>query len=101
MSNDRLVGLHKTVRFHLSLHRPFVLLSVVIIFLASAFAQNQSVKPKPRVIMIGVNGMEMDVIRPLILKGDLPNLSSVIKNGVHGKLRTVDAPNCRVSSLLS
>ena len=51
-------------------------------------------KPKPRVILVGVNGMEMDVIRPLILKGDLPNLARVIKNGVHGKLRTVDAPNC-------
>jgi len=51
-------------------------------------------KPNPRVIVIGVNGMEMDVIRPLILKGDLPNLARVIKNGVHGKLRTVDAPNC-------
>jgi predicted AlkP superfamily phosphohydrolase/phosphomutase len=38
--------------------------------------------------------MELDVIRPLLLKGQLPNLSRVIKNGVHGKLRTVDAPNC-------
>jgi len=46
------------------------------------------------VIVVGVNGMELDVIRPLLLKGDLPNLARVIKNGVHGKLRTVDAPNC-------
>jgi len=51
-------------------------------------------KSRPRVIVIGVNGMELDVIRPLLLKGQLPNLSRVIKNGVHGKLRTVDAPNC-------
>jgi predicted AlkP superfamily phosphohydrolase/phosphomutase len=56
--------------------------------------QTQSTKPKPRVVVVGVNGMELDVIRPLLLKGDLPNLAKVIKNGVHGKLRTVDAPNC-------
>src|SRR5712664_3691836 len=51
-------------------------------------------KPKPRVVVVGVNGMELDVIRPLLLKGDLPNLAKVIKNGAHGKLRTVNAPNC-------
>jgi predicted AlkP superfamily phosphohydrolase/phosphomutase len=58
-------------------------------------------KPKPRVIVIGVNGMEMDVIRPLILEGKMPNLASVIKRGTYGKLRTVSAPNCpRVYSTL-
>src|ERR1700726_3779612 len=51
-------------------------------------------KPQPRVVVVGVNGMELDVIRPLLLKGDLPNLAKVIKNGAHGKLRTVNAPNC-------
>ena len=57
-------------------------------------AQNQSQKPKPRVVVIGVNGMELDVIRPLILKGAMPNLARVIKNGAYGKFRTVPAPNC-------
>jgi predicted AlkP superfamily phosphohydrolase/phosphomutase len=76
------------------LRRPLICLA--LFFLAtSAFAQSQSTpKPKPRVVVVGVNGMELDVIRPLLLKGDLPNLAKVIKNGVHGKLRTVDAPNC-------
>src|SRR5215470_568837 len=53
-----------------------------------------SAKPKPHVIVIGVNGMELDVIRPLLLKGEMPNLAKVIKNGAYGKLRTVNAPNC-------
>ena len=58
-------------------------------------------KSKPRVVVIGVNGMELDVIRPLLLKGAMPNLAKVIKNGAYGKLRTVDAPNCpRVYSTL-
>src|SRR5689334_3521383 len=59
------------------------------------FAQQQTAsKPKPRVIVLGVNGMELDIIRPLMLKGQMPNLSKVIENGAYGKLRTVSAPNC-------
>jgi predicted AlkP superfamily phosphohydrolase/phosphomutase len=66
------------------------------------FAQTPSgAKPKPRVVVIGVNGMEMDVLRPLLLQGRMPNLASVIKRGAYGKLRTVSAPNCpRVYSTL-
>jgi predicted AlkP superfamily phosphohydrolase/phosphomutase len=66
------------------------------------FAQTPaSAKPKPRVVVIGVNGMEMDVLRPLILQGKMPNLMSVIKRGAYGKLRTTSAPNCpRVYSTL-
>ena len=66
------------------------------------FAQvSAGTKPKPRVVVIGVNGMEMDVLRPLILQGKMPNLTSVIKRGAYGKLRTVSAPNCpRVYSTL-
>ncbi len=76
-------------------HRPLALLPAFLLLMTCAFAQNQNTaKPKPRVIVVGVNGMELDVIRPLLVKGELPNLAKVIKNGVHGKLRTVDAPNC-------
>src|SRR6202140_5763192 len=57
--------------------------------------QNQAKPmPRPHVLVIGVNGMELDVIRPLILKGAMPNLERVINNGAYGKLRTVSAPNC-------
>jgi predicted AlkP superfamily phosphohydrolase/phosphomutase len=51
-------------------------------------------KPNPHVVVVGVNGMEWDIIRPLILKGDLPNLAKLIKAGVYGKLQTLSAPNC-------
>ncbi|HMI53331.1 MAG TPA: alkaline phosphatase family protein [Candidatus Saccharimonadales bacterium] len=58
-------------------------------------------KSNPHVVVVGVNGMELDVIRPLLVKGAMPNLAKVIKNGAYGKLRTVDAPNCpRVYSTL-
>ena len=61
-----------------------------------AFGADQSThKPRARVLVIGVNGMEWDIVRPLLLKGELPNLAKVISNGVHGKLKTTSAPNVR------
>lgn len=49
---------------------------------------------KPRVIVMAVNGAEWDILRPLLIRGELPNLKHIIENGVYGKLRTVSAPNC-------
>jgi predicted AlkP superfamily phosphohydrolase/phosphomutase len=87
--------------------RPFVMKSINLILLLTLFSlplfgQAQSTaKPRPRVVVVGVNGMELDVIRPLLLQGKMPNLSSVIKKGAYGKLRTLSAPNCpRVYSTL-
>ncbi len=78
----------------------FWLTSFLLCSLAS-FGQEQSAARRPHVLVIGVNGMELDVIRPLILQGKMPNLASVIKKGAYGKLRTVSAPNCpRVYSTL-
>src|SRR6516162_8801305 len=82
--------------------RKLSLLLSVSLLAVPVFAQQQNPsKPKPRVIVLGVNGMELDIIRPLLLKGQMPNLSRVIENGAYGKLRTVSAPNCpRVYSTL-
>jgi predicted AlkP superfamily phosphohydrolase/phosphomutase len=71
-----------------------VIFAILCLFVLPLAGQNQSTKPKPRVVVVGVNGMELDVLRPLLLKGQLPNLAKVIKNGAYGKLRTVSAPNC-------
>lgn len=43
-----------------------------------------------RVLLIGVDGLEWSVIAPLIRQGDLPNLRSLMKHGVYGKLDTID-----------
>src|SRR5215468_9867648 len=78
------------------------LLLSVFLFAGLAVAQDaKPAKAKPKVIVVGVNGMELDIIRPLLLKGQLPNLASVVNRGSYGKLRTVQAPNCpRVYSTL-
>jgi predicted AlkP superfamily phosphohydrolase/phosphomutase len=54
----------------------------------------QASKAKPKVLVVGVNGMEWDILRPLLMQRKLPNLAHVIQNGTYGKLRTVSAPNC-------
>jgi predicted AlkP superfamily phosphohydrolase/phosphomutase len=45
-------------------------------------------------MVLSVNGAEWDIIKPLVLRGEMPNLSQVMHKGVSGKLRTTDAPVC-------
>ena len=49
---------------------------------------------KPRVLVVAVNGAEWDLLRPLLIRGEMPNLRRVVEKGVYGKLRTISAPNC-------
>ncbi len=70
------------------------------VFIALLPAQGQ-VRPtpngahtRPRVIVFGVNGAEWDILRPLLVRGEMPNLARVIERGVSGKMRTISAPNC-------
>jgi len=66
-------------------------------FLVAGSVRGQEVgKPetKPRVVVFGVNGAEWDILKPLLLRGEMPNLAHVIQRGVSGKMRTISAPNC-------
>ena len=49
---------------------------------------------KPRVVVLAVNGAEWDILRPLLIQGEMPNLKRVLDNGTFGKLKTLSAPNC-------
>ncbi len=78
------------------LKKAVIALSVLALFALPSFAQEatKASSNKPKVIVFGINGAELDVLRPLLVRGDLPNLQKVIDNGVSGKLRTLTAPNC-------
>lgn len=82
---------------------PGFLAIIGICFSLPLVGQNQTIlKPRPHVVIIGVNGMELDIIRPLILENKMPNLAKIIRNGAYGKLRTVSDPNCpRVYTTIS
>jgi len=77
------------------------LVFVGIFFLTSVCLAKRTATPvqaasesKPRVLVIAVNGAEWDFLRPLLIRGEMPNLKRVVENGVYGKLRTISAPNC-------
>ena len=72
-----------------------ILAAVLLVGCSLSLAQEQSGrKPVPRVIVFGVNGAEWDIMRPLLVRGELPNVQRVINSGVSAKLKTVSAPNC-------
>jgi len=69
------------------------LIGVVALLMGAIPARSQT-ESRPHVIVIGVNGMEWDIIRPLLLRGELRNFAEVIQRGVYGKMKTLSAPNC-------
>jgi hypothetical protein len=48
----------------------------------------KSAQPEARVLFIGLDGIEADVLMPLLAKGELPNLAKLIDRGVMGYLIT-------------
>lgn len=64
---------------------PFALLSLILIIGCGPKAE-----PEARVLLIGIDGIEMDVLKPLLDKGELPNLAALIDRGVFGYLRTFE-----------
>lgn len=72
-------------------------LALGVLPLAAQTSDKTPAAPKasrPRVIVIGMNGAEADILRPLLVRGEMPNLKKIIDNGVSARLKTVDAPNC-------
>ena len=69
------------------------LIGVLVLFMGVIPVQGQT-ESRPHVIVVGVNGMEWDIVRPLLLRGELHNLAEVIHRGVYGKMKTLSAPNC-------
>ncbi len=52
---------------------------------------------KGTVYLLGVDGLTLDVIRPMVERGELPNLARLAREGCHGPLATIWPTN---SSLL-
>jgi len=71
-----------------------ILWMAALILLMGVVPARGATDPRPHVIVVGVNGMEWDIIRPLLLRGELHNLATVIQRGVYGKMKTLSAPNC-------
>src|SRR5947208_1314243 len=76
-----------------------VALVALLMALPLAFAEDAKPAPaakpsQPKVIVFAVNGAEWDILRPLLIQGQMPNLKKVLDNGIFGKLKTIAEPNC-------
>ena len=60
----------------------------------AAQADQMASKKNPKVVVIGVNGAEWDFLRPLLVRGEMPNLARLIENGTSGFMKTLSSPNC-------
>ena len=45
-----------------------------------------------KVLVIGLDGATFDIIKPLVKKGELPTLAKLMKEGVHGRLKSTIPP---------
>lgn len=70
------------------------LVSLPLLAAQEAAGQPNASKARPKIIVVGLNGAELDIMRPLLVRGEMPNLQKVVENGVSGRLKTVSAPNC-------
>lgn len=67
-----------------------VLLVVSVLSAVSLACGGETAPPKGKVLLIGLDGAEWDLIHPMVEAGELPNLARLIQNGVHGKLRSLE-----------
>src|SRR5512134_3209243 len=58
--------------------------------LAEFAAEAERAGPRPRLVVIGIDGASWDYIDPLIEAGRLPNLARIRREGASGRLRSVD-----------
>ncbi len=51
----------------------------------------------PKLLIIGWDGATFDVIRPMVDRGELPNIKGLMERGVHGQLRSTTPPSSAVA----
>jgi predicted AlkP superfamily phosphohydrolase/phosphomutase len=63
---------------------------VLALLLGSLACGRKAPPPSGKVLVIGLDGLEWDLVDPMVEAGELPNLAALIKRGVHGKLRSLE-----------
>lgn len=69
--------------------QPALLLGILVAAAACAPSGMPAEPESHRLLVIGVDGLEWDVLLPLVREGRLPALSGLIESGHYGKLRTL------------
>ncbi len=75
-------------------HRRHLLIVAVLIALAALLGacgkRGSGDAPPEKVLLIGLDGAEWDLIHPMVEAGELPNLGRLMKEGVYGNLRSLE-----------
>jgi len=58
-------------------------------FVAAACSRGTKARPAARVLLVGIDGVEWSVLRPLLAQGKCPNLRSLMDRGSFGRLATM------------
>lgn len=69
---------------------PIRLLLALLALAGLAGCEQPETPPAPRVILLGVDGADWDVIDPLIAEGRLPAFARMKAEGAHGDLRSLE-----------
>ncbi|MBN2564379.1 MAG: alkaline phosphatase family protein [Candidatus Eisenbacteria bacterium] len=68
-----------------------LLFAAVVLSVATGSCSRQAAEPVERKVMIiGIDGMEWDIMGPLIEQGRLPNFARLMSEGAWGELRSLD-----------
>ena len=70
-------------------HKSIYFLLILTIILIANLSQGED---KRRVLIIGLDGADWEILDPMLAKGELPNLQSVINNGLKGVLPSILPP---------
>ncbi len=68
----------------------FLILAMSLALGLGACGKGGGQPPAGKVLVIGLDGAEWDLIHPMVAAGELPNLGRLMGEGVHGKLRSLE-----------
>ena len=76
----------------LHLFGPLSRAAVAVLLLLLTACGGGGTQEPGRVLLIGLDGTEWDLLGPMIEAGEMPNLARVMESGVYGKLRSLEPP---------
>ena len=70
--------------------RRLALASGAVLLLAGAGYYLRGSEAGPRVLLVGLDGADWRILRPLLDRGEMPHLASLIERGASGPLRSIE-----------
>lgn len=68
----------------------FPALLILLLIGFSPFGCDDKKAPGPKVLVLGLDGADFEIIKPLSEAGRLPNITKLMKSGVYGELKSIE-----------